>query len=363
MRQAQSTHVVPPLAAIPVRHAPAPLARQGYIRSPCDAINRETVEALARGHLRDAEIEFGGVTLRMGCTFLDGGASGFRVQGAIGRRSAPDPETLAKLHSGRALLVKAHYALWARWLAEDPAPGSHVSVSLSRLCDDLGYKRNKRGHQQKNQQAAKAAFDFLTSLYLVLVMSRPDAQSEYWAGPLWSLGGERGVLTSRGSQPISFTYAPGAWFTKRWRRHAENIALIAESFLRLSPSSEQWAILVGEYLAGRARLNQYQPKIFKVKTVLEKTGLWDAEHRQPWRMREKLERALDRAREVGLIRSCEPIIEEVAGDDDHAAEPHRWVTDWLEGRLLVSYPQELEELGADTRRRQLRAAKRSGRAA
>ena len=51
----------------------------------------------------------------------------------------------ASLSKGGARMVKAHYALWARWYEQGGEPGDYVNVGVSQFCADIGYTKHHKG--------------------------------------------------------------------------------------------------------------------------------------------------------------------------------------------------------------------------
>jgi hypothetical protein len=154
--------------------------------------------------------------------------------------------------------------------------------------------------------------------------------------------------------PVAFSYAPGPFFADEvWRTYNRNVALIGEGLLKLSSGYEdKYAVMVGGYLAILARMNSYQRTVVRVRLLLEKTGLWSVDgESNPGRMREKLERALDRIQEVGVIREKEITSspENIDPNDltsnetlDALAEPTRWTKGWLSQFVVIDWPADLE---------------------
>src|SRR5206468_3648840 len=125
---------------------PRPLVQEGYIRFPADRIFKAVVESLVPGALEPlppADDHTAG--WRAGYRFETGGKRD-RLRGTIGFRDAPDAEVRALLERNGSLAVKMHFALWARSIAEAGLdPDGCTAVTLSQLCDDLGYARLQNG--------------------------------------------------------------------------------------------------------------------------------------------------------------------------------------------------------------------------
>ena len=275
------------------RKAP-PLGWHGLLRFPADRIHKAVVETLSRGVIffpdePDRELAAG--------RELPTSRGRDRLTGAIGFRRRPSEPEEDRLHRNWPLLVKLQYALWARAFAEaDGEPGAPVTVTWAQLCEDLGYARLRNGaHRPEHKRLVAELVDLLTRLQVEADYQAPDGRTTRLSGPLWrrhpALEEER-----------SFVYSPGAWYDDPvWREFNRTVGLARAELLRLRPDRDRWALAVGGYLAPLARMNGYRPLTLRVETLLERTGLREAEERNPARMREMLERALDRLQAAGLI--------------------------------------------------------------
>ena len=109
-------------------------------------------------------------------------------------------------------------------------------------------------------------------------------------------------------------------------------------------------------------MNGYRPLTPRVRTLLEKSGLGRAERRNPARMREKLERALDRAQEAGVIGEWDWAGDGSEPDMDAPAELASLADaagSWRDRSLVIGWPPALaarEQAIQDARER-----RRSGR--
>ena len=225
------------------------------------------------------------------------------------------------LRGGGARLVKAHYALWARYY-EDVEQGGmrYVMVSVPQFCADIGLKKHTKGGFRPTQKRdAVQMLKALTSIEMSVskVLGKKERRIR---GPLWARGFEAqerdvyGDLLGSAREgkehdwdPVAFSFAPGPWFEDpEWRRYHRFVGKIGSGLLRLSGDSDQWAILIGGYLGTLGRSNAYKPLRLRVDTILKNSGLAqsaDAKRRVK-QNREKLEIALDRlaAPEIGVVR-------------------------------------------------------------
>ncbi len=243
------------------------------------------------------------------------------------------------LRGGGARLVKAHYALWARYY-EDVEQGGmrYVMVSIPQFCADIGLKKHvKGGFRLAQKRDAVQMLKALTSIEMSVskVLGKKERRIR---GPLWARGFEAQERDVYGDllgaaregaeqdwEPVAFSFAPGPWFEDpEWRRYHRFVGKIGSGLLRLSGDSDQWAILVGGYLGTLGRSNAYQPLRLRVDTILKNSGLaqsTDAKRRVK-QNRERLEAALDRLAEpeIGVIREWRFVDVDVTEPDMNDAD-------------------------------------------
>jgi hypothetical protein len=315
----------------PRRRGAKPLATDGFIRFPGDRIQKAAVESLMPGALATVSPEFlrahgvwgVGAMWRAYC-FGSARTGAHALHGAIGLAAAPEAALWEFFQRNGALAVKAQYALWARAFAEsDGAPGLFLQLSVAQLCTDLGFSRQcSGGHRLAVKRRVSRMLELLTALQLACVYRPPRGEPAHLCGPLWSRGllagaydeyadlfGDRREGDPSHWEPRLFAYAPGPWFgDTTWRRYNGRVARVGAGLLTLEAGAhDRWAVMAGGYLATLAPMNHYQPHVVSVATLLAKTGLGAAYPRHPTRARERLERALARVAEVGIIAGCEEV--------------------------------------------------------
>lgn len=357
-----------------------PIAIKGQISVACDRINKATVEALMPGAMKQSTVlgvaldKLKAQGLMIGKKFWAAYPFSARkdLHGAIGFTENPGEAIWRMLQRNGALAVKAQYALWARAYAETRAdPQKLIIMSISQFCDDLGFKKKKGAHERVNKHKAVEVLDLLTSLELSAVYQTPKHKIVHLSGPLWMRGGIREELDDSTNlfgerhvgdpenrmswDPIAFIYAPGIFFANpEWRKYNHNVALIGAGLLQLgSGDNDKWAVMVGGYIALLARMNGYRTTRVSVNRVLERTGLLAEmmKHRHAGRMREKLERALEKLQLVRVIRSYHFTSETEDIDFDDLSnletlacmsEPSRWATSWLNQCIVIEWPEDFE---------------------
>lgn len=279
-----------------LRASPRPLLWRGLLRFPANRIHKAVLEAMTLGVTTfdpwDDALPPSPDLLR-----FQAAGSRDRLTGAIGFRLPPTHADQQFLAQRRSLLIKLQYVLWARAIAETGgAAGQPVVVTLSQLCEDLGYVRLGNGaHRPEHKRQVRAALDLLTSLEINADYRSPDRRCTQLEGPLWKRHPE--LETDR-----AIAYSPGDWHADPvWARCNGSFGLASAGLLKLRADRDQWAIAVGGYLTALSRMNGYRPLTLRVATLLERSGLATAESRNPGRMRDMLERALDRLEAVGVI--------------------------------------------------------------
>ncbi len=375
-----------------------PLAKDTFIRAPADRFNKAAIESFMTGAMLKAtaiQPKLDALEAR-GLTESNQFWAAYPIEtkandlhGAIGFTKDPGEAIWNLLQKNGALAVKAQYALWARAYADtDALPHQFIKIPITQFCDDLGFKRKKRAHTKENKQAAMRVLELLTSLELIAVYQPPQGTTRRLRGPLWSrgiiaeemdgyadlFGSNRVPGTKAMWEPVAFSYAPGPFFADEvWRAYNKNVALIGEGLLKLNADNEdKWAVMIGGYVAILARMNGYRSTNVGVRFLLEKTGLWSVNgESNPGRMRDKLERALDRVRGVGLIREWKITTppEGVNPDDftsdetlTSLAEPTRWTKNWLGQCVIIDWPPDMERRAGELKAKKSKAiAGRRGR--
>jgi hypothetical protein len=194
------------------------------------------------------------------------------------------------------------------------------------------------------------------SLELHARYTSPTGSVTWLRGPIW-IPGETADQDAR-----AFGYAPGPWFADPvWRRYNSAVSLVGEGLLRLrSSDNDRWALLIGGCIAPLARMNGYEPRVLRVDRLLARSGLLRADPRNPGRRLEKLERALDRLQEVGVLGRWEYLGTSAAEPDMDNADDLSALADAAdrrhEQRILLSWPKPLQE-----RARRLGSARKAHR--
>lgn len=301
----------------------APLLWHGCLRYPADRIHKGVLELLMTEGRSELPAERRRAVSTGRRDRLEG-RLGFRAEAPAGA----DP-----------LLLKLHWLLAARHFAETGGdPSREAEVEVTRLCDELGYRRLANGaHRPANKRVVKEALARLAELEVDLHYTAPDGSRTHLAGSVWQVTLQDGRVRCR----------PGSWSQDPvWRRFNGAVGLAPAGLLTLRGDRDAWAIRVGSYLCSLARMNGYRPLTVRVEVLLEKTGLARAEARNPARMREKLERALERLEECGCLAGWDWKAGGEPEPDMDAPEAlaalHRAGEDWRARRLEITWPRALQ---------------------
>jgi hypothetical protein len=279
--------------------AARPLVWHGLIRFSSDRIHKAAIEALALGfHFipNNSDEPASPDDSRHSRPFRSASGKDW-LDGRLGFRMPPTDRERQLLDEYRSQLVKMQFALWARAFAEtDADPHRPCVVTLAQLCEDLGYRRLQNGaHRPEHKRLVAELIELLTNVEVEAEYRAPDGRLARLRGPLWKRF--RDLELER-----TVAYAPGDWYSDpAWSRFNRRVGLIGAGLLSLRPDRDRWAISVGAYLATLARMNGYRPLTLRVSTLMDRTGLQEAEQRNPSRMREMLERALEQLEAVGVI--------------------------------------------------------------
>ena len=241
------------------------------------------------------------------------------------------------LQRGGPAMVKAHYALWARYYEQVPdgLALQDVIVNINDFCRDLGYAKHKGAYKAEQKRQAMRLLNALTSTEMAATYQVPSQQkgqtkTRRLKGTIWRRGleaEERDTYEdSLGSAragnpeewiPAGFSFSPGAWHADRdWRRYNKYVGKIGAGLMQLRVDRDEWAILIGGYLGTLVRTGQYRNRRLKIGTILENTGLDKAIGHRQSQFREKFYRALDRLVEEKII-----VTYKTEGFDDSDVDP------------------------------------------
>lgn len=382
-RQVREFEVItrPRLARLSTR----PLTSTGYTRVPADRINKAVIEALAPGAMLELPAGYLDV-FGTGVRFWRGYAFGTgrrppgydQLTGVVGLREELTDSELTLLRRGGALAVKIHLALWERAYLEAagagtyatrtaPRPCDFISMTVARLCDDVGLGRKKGAHKRESRESVVRLLRLLTSLELICVYKPPrNAEPEMLRGPVWKRGiGPQGVglgdLFAPGagggrSAKQAFSYAPGSYYENSvWRGTNRYVARVHAGLLGLSCRNEhRWAVTLGAHLSVMARMNGYRKLTLSRRTLVEWAGLrevYGGKHSS--RMRDILEDSLNRLIDLGLLGRWG--VKE--GTEEPMTDSWRWSESWLAAKLEFEWPEFIQDRSRQLHRR--RRAKRS----
>jgi hypothetical protein len=289
----------------------------------------------------------------------------------------PDKDLLGFLNRSNHLAVKIHLALWERSYMEattgsglyatntTPGPCDYVTMTVARLCDDIGLKRRKGGHKRESRETVIGLLKLLTSMELFCIYQpHKNVPPERIRSHLWKRGntpeglgsysdlfaGDWGVKISKG--PHAFSYAPGRYFENpTWRRSNKSVAFVHSGLLKInSGKSYRWAVIVGAYLSILARMNGYRPITMSLETLVDRTGLGVMCGKKPSeRIEENMLGALEYLVEIGVIEKwalTEPM--NVKGDartHDQSTNSKfkEGVKQWLTRSAIIHWPDFIEK--------------------
>lgn len=279
------------------------------------------------------------------------------VEGVIGYTDNPGDAIWRYIQGRGAMMAKLQLALWARVYHEtDATPGEYVEVSIVQLCDDLGYKRKKGGHRREVKIEVSRALRSLLELRIDARMQL-DGRTCRISGPLWVEGLQVELEELFEWVPHVVRFAPGDWFhTPAWRAVNGQVATVSAGALKLSTDrNDQAAVFLACYFATLARMNRNRPTSrLSARTLAEKSGLAQT-YTRPGRLREAVERALERLEEVGVIKQYTLDTVDTCADPDDLDNPETLATmaddgaktkrQWLSQVYIIEWPDEVVRTG------------------
>lgn len=146
--------------------------------------------------------------------------------------------------------------------------------------------------------------------------------------------------------PFSWRVRPGDVFSKFFLGPGRQTALLSRKALAYNYERERHEKRLARYFAWQWRIrasegNYFQP--FPVKLLMSAVDekLLEQPKANPTRERNRLEKALDRLEQDGVIRAWQYQAEDF--DPELGARGSKWWSDWLEWRILIEAPQDLQD--------------------
>ena len=279
------------------------------------------------------------------------------AEGVIGYADNPGELIWKFAQSRGALIAKLQLALWARVYHENGAtPGKFIELSIVQLCDDLGYKRKKGGHRREVKievgQALRSLFELQIEAHCQV-----KGQRHRLSGPLWAKSRQLESEELFEWVPVMVKLAPGDWFhTPEWRSLNRQVASVSAGALRLSTAkNDQAALYLACYFSTLARMNGNRPtKRLKAVTLAEKSGLIQT-YTRPGRLQEAVEGALERLKEVGVIKEFVLDTIDRCADPDDLDDPDTLATladdgvqtkkNWHNQVYVIEWPDDTVKTG------------------
>jgi len=207
------------------------------------------------------------------------------LYGVIGFKDDKDGVEILTKTKG-LLASKVARAMWNAVLSVPK--DSHVDMTLDELCDRLHYKRRPSdgSHKTETKERVSQAFLELVRTELLLVYVPPKGRPRGLLGAFWDWSMVLGY---------SIKFRPGAWYSDpHWHEYNGTECDVPSGFLRSSVGThERHSTAIAHYLTSLMRMNKYEPQLLKVSTLLDLTGLTDAERRNPTRTMDALDRAMN----------------------------------------------------------------------
>ncbi len=276
-------------------------------------------------------------------------------------RLAPSPDvlpalweqvrTLDDLTSDALLVCLAH------WATRSNGPESPVWITADAILDARGIQRKRyrnepgnwqHGHRTEDRTAAGRALAQLENIWVRLVdvevipRGRGRKQSQTIRVQSRALA-MLDTITQEDLEgnPIFLgaRVMPGKWAQEYWDLGLKWRGLLAQKALEYDPYREKVEKRLGKYLAFMFRWNaagRSESVTLHVSTLLGESGL-EASARNPQRTRDRLERALERLLQDGVIVHWQYL-------RDLRQLPSRgWLDDWLAMAIEIVPPAELRE--------------------
>lgn len=227
-----------------------------------------------------------------------------------------------------------------------------VEINLQDLLTIRGLKSKRSGNKRRGgyepkqvQQVLKALStiqDIWAELDKVVIYKKGKPVEMTLSGRpfiFFDNNQHRCDIRERGNQD-TILFTVGDIFSKFLRGSGRQIALLPLKALQYNPRQEQWEKRLIRYLSWRwrtqARKADYQQP-YKIGRLLQAIGK-TTNPRTPSRTRERLEQALDRLQDDGLIRSWQYL-----EWDEAFATANGWARLWETTKVVIDPPEAVKE--------------------
>lgn len=241
------------------------------------------------------------------------------------------------------------------WMRRAIHPDQKVAVPLDYLLERRGLQRKKGGtgrrggHYRKQRMEAWESVQRLQALWLDMPEYDPHGRKPGRRGysPIPVQGRVLMVAEKTGQprldgvidDPIAFTYHLGSVVSHTLMGDRMQYALLAVKALEYDPFREEWEKALTRYLSWVWRCNASGgtvAKAFRVQTLLDAI-LQTPNEKDPQRTLERLEKALARLKDDGVIRAWSP-------SPEWNAIPfgkRGWLQPWLATTVDIEPPDDL----------------------
>jgi hypothetical protein len=324
-----------------------------FLDAPLDRMAAATTTALSRGRAMKPTSALEAIVSGRRITYSDAYWRAYEMDPDVAQRrkhvwlegvvgfSDPNEALWEVLKKWGPLAVQMNCLLWNKvYLGHGVFTREEVTLDLDEVARELGYAELQNGNGTRTR-TLRTIYDVLAALMTIRmdvcfhVHGKPTRLLQ---GPIWNEGvyeqtARQSASGSTDFVPKSFSYRIGSWFEKTgWAKQHRCMGVVSRAFLRMRDvKRDKWAILVGGYLTIMASLVHYEDLLLaqslRVAQIERETGILDGND-TPKERRDRLTRALNRCREVGVI------------------EQWRWLG---EDRIEVVWPEELKSEAARLR--------------
>jgi hypothetical protein len=293
---------------------------------------------------------------------LDGFAYGIQpfkssdIRMSIGLPKSERAEALWRsLCKSGPVAVKTHFALWGAWYQAQRSQSDTpiVVVSINTMCEHLGYKKDRDSFPVQTKQNVRAMLEAFAQMEMKgsYKQGKDKPSQRFTGGRLWDivlheqeygdLFGQAGVGEQKHWEPLQFAFRPGmAQLDEQWLSRNKYIGKISSGLLTI-PNKEEWALLIGGYLAFQVRINQYRPFRLRISTILAAINRGqNQDARRKGELQSRFWHALDTLKEYNVIARYEKAIADTLAKE---------IVDYDDADELAEYYSENPEARSDWR--------------
>lgn len=257
-------------------------------------------------------------------------------------------EMITKVLSMGDLTTDVLCAIEYHYITNAKTPHDLIFIEVDDILKLRGIKKkkggtgNRGGYERKQRMEIAKQIDLLSNTWLTIYK---DKNNRGWESRVIKIDDREGQITIDGRvEPDTWLYKMGTAIAEFiFNEQQRQIAYISCKALSYDPDKQKWEKRITYYLTWLWRIRQSKDQYsepFKVEVLLEHIEREDAIKKKvvrPGRIRERLEKALDKIQEDGVIKKWQ--YEDGFNEDSMSGK--EWYKKWLKSKIIILPPDEI----------------------